>query len=352
MSDLKSNFSSGFFFQMPGFLVMLLLLLCAVFLLGFWYTIETGEVGVKVRLGKYDMNEISPGLHFKWPIIEKIKKVDIRVRTINYVSTKAKHEITGRGGVLYGSPISVLDQRGLTVSVELTVQYQLKPQMVAEVLAQYGENYEIKLIHPIVRDAVRDIIAEYPAEEIPMKRNEIARRISLTIIKEVQEIKGNPFEVTAVQLRNIALPPRVAQKIQEVQLAKQEAEKMKALEEKAQREQRVRLIQAETLKQEQIKKAEAEKQQKILQAQAEAEARLLKAEAIAKANQKIAKSISPEVLRWRELAVQEKFAEAISQNPNVRLFYGMGHGGNLHFWIEETQGKSATLPKKKDLSKQ
>lgn len=315
-----------------GFLILAVLVVSVLF--GSWYTIETGEVGVKMRFGKYSMQEVGPGLHFKWPIIERVRKVDVRVRTINYVTPRARHKVQGgAGGVLYGSPVSVLDKRGLTVTVELTVQYQLKPQMAAEVLAEYGPNYETKLIHPIVRAVVRDVIAEYPAEEIPVKRNEIAKRISASITKEIQEIKGSPFEVVAVQLRNITLPPRVAQKIQEVQLAKQEAEKMKALEEKARREQQVRLIQAETEKQERIKRAEAEKQEKILKAQAEAEARLLQAKAIAEANERIAKSITPEILRWRELAVQEKFAEAIAKNPNVRLFYGMGGKGNLHFWM-------------------
>ncbi len=319
------------------------ILIVAVLFFGFWYTIETGEVGVKMRFGKYDMQEVPPGLHFKWPIIERVRKVDVRVQTINYVSGEKKKEISGKAGVLYGSPISVLDKRGLTVTTELTVQYQLRPQMAAEVLANYGENYVMKLIHPIVRDAVRDVIAEYPAEVIPTKRNEIARKISATIINEIQEIKGNPFDVTAVQLRKIILPPKVAQKIQEVQLAKQEAERMKALEEKAQREQRVRLIQAETEKQERIKKAEAEKQEKILRAQAKAEAKLLWAKAVAEANRKIASSITPEVLTWRKLAVQEKFAEAIEANPNVRLFYGMEGTGNLHFWMDD--GKRA---KRKD----
>lgn len=326
------------------FIGVIVFLVLAIIFFGSWYTIETGEVGVKIRFGKYDMQEVLPGLHFKWPVIEKVRKVDVRVRTINYVTPRIRHKIeSARGGVLYGSPVTVLDKRGLTVTVELTIQYQLKPHMAAEVLAEYGLNYETKLIHPIVRAVVRDVIAEYPAEEIPVKRNEIAKRISATITSKIQEIKGSPFEVIAVQLRNVTLPPRVAQKIQEVQLAKQEAEKMKALEEKAQREQKVRLIQAETEKQERIKKAEAEKQEKILRAQAEAEARLLQARAIAEANRQIAESITPEILRWRELAVREKFAEAIARNPNVRLFYGMPNNGNFHFWMGD--GKSSLKEK-------
>ncbi len=326
------------FRRFPPFLILLVLLVLLVS--AAFYTIETGYVGVLARFGKYRLEEVMPGLHFKIPLVDQVKEVDVKVRTLNYVGKKGVYrikpgEVVGREGILYGSPISVLDQRGLTVGVELTVQYQLRPQMAAEVLSEYGENYEMKLIHPIVRDAVRDVVAQYPAELLPMKRNEIAERIRHLIVSQVEKIRGNPLQVTAVQLRNIILPTRIAQKIQEVQEAKQEAEKMKALEEKAQREQKVRLIQAETEKKEKILRAEAAKQEKILRAQAEAEARLLRAKAEAEANQLLAKSLTPAVLHWRELAVQERLAEAIESNPNVRLFYGLSSSPNVHLWLPE-----------------
>ncbi len=306
-------------------------------LLGSFYTIETGEVGVLSKFGKYDFDEKQPGLHFKIPIVEDIKKVDVRVRTINYVSQPGRKALRGKEGVLYGAPINVLDQRGLNVMVELTVQYKLRPEMAAETLAKYGRNYEVKLIHPVVRDAVRDIIAQYPAEQIPLRRTEIARKISSAIIKTITNLKDNPLEISTIQLRNIALPPRIAQKIQEVQIAKQEAEKMKALQEKAEREQKVKLIQAETRKQEKIKAAEAENAKKILEAEADKKARILKAEGEAKANELLSKSITQNLLEWRRLDVEEKMADAIEANPNVRLFYRMGNTGNLHFWMNDNQ---------------
>ena len=304
--------------------VIILIVVCILVLKSAIYTIETGFVGVKARFGRYFMDEVEPGIHFKIPLADTIKKVDVRIKTINYVSSKAGKKLSGKSGILYGQPIPVLDKRGLRVQVELTVQYQLRPEMAAEVIANYGMDWELKLIHPIVRDSVRDVIAKYPAEEIPMKRTEIAQNISNAIVETVLKIKGNPLQVTAVQLRDIDLPPRIAQKIQEVQEAKQEADKMKALEEKARYEQQVRLIKAETEKKEKILRAEAEKEEKILKAQGEAEA-----------NKLLSKSITPELLKWRELDIQEKMAEAIRQNPHVRLFYGNSSFGNLHFWLEE-----------------
>ena len=82
-------------------------------------------------------------------------------------------------------------------------------------------------------------------------------------------------------------------------------------------------------------KAETEKKEKILRAEAEKEEKILKAQGEAEANKLLSKSITPELLKWRELDIQEKMAEAIRQNPHVRLFYGNSSFGNLHFWLEE-----------------
>ena len=58
-SSLEESLRSGSKFQIP----VVFILIVAVLFFGFWYTIETGEVGVKMRFGKYDMQEVPPGLH-------------------------------------------------------------------------------------------------------------------------------------------------------------------------------------------------------------------------------------------------------------------------------------------------
>ena len=98
---------------------------------------------------------------------------------------------------------------------------------------------------------------------------------------------------------------------------------MKYIEEKALREQKVRKIKAET-----------EKLERIIKAEAEAQAKIKEAEGIAKANELISRSITPNLLRWKELEVQQKIAESISKNPNVKLFLNVPNSSNLHMWIE------------------
>jgi len=311
---------------------VLLFLLGGTALLSPFTTIESGNVGVKVTLGKYDDEELPPGLHFKVPLVQSIKEVDVKVHAINY---KGSRDLKDRRGVINKPAITVLDKRGLPIEVELTVQYRLLPSEVSETLQEWGDNWEEKLVNPVCREVVRDVIGDYPAEVIPTKRPEIAKKIEEGIRNEITQQSKKAVQVVGVQLRNVLLPREIQRKIKEVQLAKQEAERMKYVEEQAKREQEVKKIKAETEKIEKVIKAQAEAERRVIQAKAEAEARLKKAEAEAKANEMLSRSITPKVLKWRELDVQEKIAESLKENPNVKLFLNVPQSSNFHLWLEE-----------------
>jgi regulator of protease activity HflC (stomatin/prohibitin superfamily) len=300
--------------------IIVILVIIIFAMLSPFETIRSGNVGIKVTLGKYDNEELKPGLHFKIPLIQDIKEVDVKVHTINYKGTK---DIPDKEGLIEKPAINVLDERGLPVGIELTVQYRLRPNEASEILQEWGDNWEEKLINPAIRDVVRDVIGQYPAEKLPVKRQEIAVKIQEGIKDTINSVSKGKVEVIGVQLRDIKLPPRIAKKIEEVQIAKQEAEKMKYLEEKALKEQEVRKIKAET-----------EKIEKIIKAEAEAQKRIKEAEGRAKANQLISQSITPNVLKWKEMEVQEKLAEAIKQNPNSTIFLNTPQG-NMHYWLNK-----------------
>ncbi len=285
-----------------------------------FHTIESGHVGIKITLGKFDNEELKPGLHFAIPVIQDIREVDVKVHTINY---KGQRDKPDKEGLIEKPAINVLDERGLPVAIELTVQYRLIPSEASEMLQEWGWNWEEKLVNPAIRDVVRDVIGQYPAEKLPVKRQEIGVKIQEGIKKNINSVSKGKVEVIGVQLRDIKLPPRIAQKIEEVQIAKQEAEKMKYLEEKALKEQEVRKIKAET-----------EKIEKVIKAEAEALKRIKEAEGRAKANQLISQSITPNVLKWKQLEVQEKLAEALKENPNATIFLNTPQG-NMHYWLNK-----------------
>ncbi len=310
-----------------GGMFSIIVLLGVVILLVFiifrpFVVIETGYVGIKSVLGKYDMKELLPGFHLKIPVVEQIIPFDVRVRAISYHSPE--EEPVKKRNLLSQPEIKVLDKRGLPIDVELTVQYRPIASMAAEILANWGPDWELKLLNPTIRSLVRDVIGKIPAEEIPANRARINTMIEEGIRHKVDTemvIDGKPaVKVVAVQLRNIKLPPQVEKKILEVQEAKQEAERTKYLVEKAMNEQKAEKIKAETLK---IKK--------VTEAQAEAEAILTRARAQAEANRLLSQSISDELIRWKEVEIREKLYNAIKSNPNTTIFLG-SPGMDIHYW--------------------
>ena len=46
--------------------------------------VESGKVGIKITLGKYDNEELPAGFHTKIPFVQEIREADVRVRTVNH----------------------------------------------------------------------------------------------------------------------------------------------------------------------------------------------------------------------------------------------------------------------------
>ena len=47
------------------------------------YVIDEREVGIKLQFGEIVETDIKPGLHFKWPFVQNIKKFDVRILTLD-----------------------------------------------------------------------------------------------------------------------------------------------------------------------------------------------------------------------------------------------------------------------------
>lgn len=63
--------------------VVILALLALVLLYTATYTVGQAQKAIMFRLGEITQTNIPPGLHFKWPIINNVKKFDARVQTLD-----------------------------------------------------------------------------------------------------------------------------------------------------------------------------------------------------------------------------------------------------------------------------
>jgi len=279
-----------------------------------WIIINEGEIGILSTTGKFAKEPFYPGMHFYMPVIQKVIVVDTKVHMISYKRTQEMGTMPDRYGTIKVYPsISVLDSRGLPITVELSVSYKLNPNAAAYTIKTYGLNWEDKIINPIVRDVVRNVIGKYPAENLPVKRNEIASQIELRVREALSKIENKPVIFESFQLRDIILPVNIKRQIERVQIAKQAAERAK-----------YEVLQAQQIAQKQAAIAKGKAEAAKIEAQGKADARLIEANAEAKANIIISKSLTNNLLKLKQIEVQGKFNDALKVNPNAKIFLTPG----------------------------
>ncbi|AKF25648.1 membrane protein [Sulfurovum lithotrophicum] len=288
--------------------------------------INSGEVGIKINTGKFEDTPLQPGLHFYIPILQKIVPVNTRIRLITYsdISTGALGEgyRNYEGGLKRNPAITVLDRRGLTVNIDLAVQYRLRAETAPKTIEKWGTSWEEKIINSKVREVVRDVVGQYTAEQLPEMRNEIAAAIETKIKQSVQELPEKPVILTSVELRTINLPTKIKEQIERVQIAKQEVTIAEQMKEKAKQE---------AQRKAEIARGEAEKNR--IEAQGEADKIRIEAEEQAKANKLISNSLTSDLLQLEQIKTQGKFNEALKVNKDAQIFLTPG-GAVPNIWVD------------------
>jgi len=318
--------------QAPQWIFIGLAIIVALVFLKPFTIINSGEVGIKVRTGKFDETPLKAGLHFYIPILERIIPVNTRIRLItysdthnssigdNYSGTLSKGGF--EGGLRRNPAIQVLDQRGLTVSIDIAVQYSLRAKTAPKTIETWGSSWEEKIINSKVREVVRDVVGQYPAEKLPEMRNAIASAIQTKVREKINALEAQPVILSSVELRNIVLPPKIKEKIEEVQAAKQDVTIAEQQKEKAKQQ---------AQKNAEIAKGEAERNRIV--AQGQADKIRIEAEEQSKANKLISESLTPELLQLEQIKTQAKFNEALKVNKDAQIFLTPG-GAVPNIWVD------------------
>jgi regulator of protease activity HflC (stomatin/prohibitin superfamily) len=296
--------------------------------------VNSGEVGIKVHTGKFNEKPLNAGLHFYIPMIERVIIVNTRMKQIiysnqdntlrgdDYNSKRSLGANNLEGGVKRSKAIPVLDKRGLTVSIDLAVQYRLKAESAPRTIEKWGSSWEEKIINSKVREVVRDVIGQYTAEKLPEMRNEIATAIQTKVTDKIHALVGQPVTLEAVELRNIVLPAKIREKIEQLQAEKQNVNIAE--------QQKERAIQ-EAQKNAEVARGEAERNRIV--AQGEADKIRIEAEEQAKANQLISDSLTTQLLQLEQIKTQGKFNEALKVNRDAQIFLTPG-GAVPNIWVD------------------
>jgi len=341
MQSKGNNGGGGF--QAPSWIFGLLAIIAAFIFFKPFTIINSGEVGIKVKTGKFNEEPLNAGLHFYIPVIQNIITVNTRMRQIiysNQANTLEGDDYKSRstlgsnnleGGVKQSRAIPVLDKRGLTVNIDLAVQYRIRAQVAPKTIEEWGASWEEKIINSKVREVVRDVIGQYTAEKLPEMRNEIATAIQTKVTEKINSLEGQPVILAAVELRNIVLPEKIREKIEQLQAEKQNVNIAEQQKEKAKQD---------AQRNAEIARGEAERNRIV--AQGQADKIRIEAEEQAKANALISNSLTPQLLELEQIKTQAKFNEALKVNKDAQIFLTPG-GAVPNIWVDAKGKEQKTI---------
>jgi len=215
---------------------LIILVIAVVLLINMIIVVPAGTTAVYHLFGKVRENELSSGIHLINPLA-RITKMSIR--TEEYTMSIAQTEGKKAGN----DSIDALTKEGLTVALDITVLYHLNEEKANEVYKNVGENYEEKIIRPQIRTSIREVIATYEAKDIYSEKRGEAQSKILENIKNSVEPRGITIE--SVLVRNVILPTKLADSIQEKLTAEQEAQRYDFVLQTEQKEAERKKVEAE-----------------------------------------------------------------------------------------------------------
>jgi regulator of protease activity HflC (stomatin/prohibitin superfamily) len=188
--------------------------------------------------GRVISRELSPGIQFKIPFS---RVVMFSTQTQDYTMTGR----IGEGQVIGDDAIVALTKEGLSVSLDITVLYHLDKGNAARIYREIGGEgkYQEKIIRPAIRSVIREVVAQYDAGALySQKRGEAVGKI-LASLKEKLDTRGLITE--DVLLRNVVLPAKLSDAIEEKLKAEQESQRFDFVLEKEKKEAERKRVEAE-----------------------------------------------------------------------------------------------------------
>jgi regulator of protease activity HflC (stomatin/prohibitin superfamily) len=294
----------GYFF---GFILGL-----SIFSVSSIHIIETGNVGVKSALGQIQPEELSPGINFALPIIQKIEPVFTKTVMVNYTGQIQKPDTEE---LYYEKTLLGEDESGLELGIDLLVEVNPVMNQMADMFINVGrQGFDKKVLQPI-RGVSRKVMGQFKADLIMKQRKQVEELLRVELEKQFSK---NPyFELVNVQLKKIYLPSKVKNAIERVALAKQAAKEKQELiisneniaKSKialAEGDAKSREIRASGLAKAAVLAAKGKATAMVLKANAKAKVISIEADALAIANGKISKSLTPSLLKQNSIEAWSK----------------------------------------------
>ena len=222
--------------------------------------VDTGNVGVLTKFGRVTGDVLPEGIHLIDPL-----------KSSNQLSVRTQEQ---------KETASVPSSEGLIMTLEASLLFHLDKDRAADVYQRLGSDYQIKIVEPTLRSAMREATSSHGANALYTgEREQVAKEIESNL---ASQLSARGIVVEKVLLRDIQLPESLKRSIELKQAAEQESLAMQF-------------------------KLQKEKQ--------EADRKRIEAQGIKDFQTIVAQGITPGLLEWKGIEATEKFAAS----PNSKV---------------------------------
>ena len=217
------------------------LLLLALFIYQPFVLVGAGERGVLFsRFSGVSHAELGEGLHFIAPWAQSVTLYDVKSQTytMSASSGEANTDAQNRNDAL-----GALTRDGLPVSLELSIRFHPDPQQVWRLHQNVGPDYVAKILRPQIRSHIRMVVAQYPVTDVYGPRR--VQMIDQMTAKLRQKFAENGVLLDEVLLRDVSFSPEFQAAIEQKQVAQEDVARMAFERDRADKERRQKIIEAE-----------------------------------------------------------------------------------------------------------
>ena len=245
-------------------LAVILFTLCTV-------QIDTGYTAIVTTFGKVEDYTLEAGFHIKSPF-QEIILMDNREQKTPF-STQA-----------FSSDIQQVDIVG-------SINYAINKATAMTLFKEVGTDYFSKLVNPRMLENTKAVFSKYTAENLVSAREQLSIQIRDNLSREMDRYG---ISIISVSIENIDFTDAFTDAVEAKQVAAQ-----RKLQAEIEQEQKT----METEQQAQRQKIEADAKAQVVKINADAEAysTKVKAEAEAEANQKIAESLTENLIQFTQV---------------------------------------------------
>ncbi|KFN41861.1 hypothetical protein N790_11995 [Arenimonas malthae CC-JY-1] len=220
--------------------------------MGSVFIVNEGQTAIVLNLGKVARADLKPGLHFKWPLVEDVRKFDQRILSLD------------------DAPERYLTAEKKDVSVDFFVKWRIKDVATYYRAASGGsEEAARQRLTPIVKNALRNEINQRTLQEVVSAGRAELSGSFLAVVNAGASSLG--VEVVDVRIKRINLPEDST--ILDTVYGRMRTERTQVANQ----------LRAEGVEQSETIRSEADRQRQVTIAEAERDAQKLRGEGDARA---------------------------------------------------------------------